>query len=410
MRGFILIALISLFLAACSSAPQVVVQPAATEQKIVVDRESSVEKLKPRLGLTGINNEAQEWIAYVSDTEKNLEVKRYDVTGKDIILSFMAEKGHLLKEGDLLETSSRTKAEIIFRDGTTLRMGPKTVLKINYYWLVEDTLDTKMNLLTGSVRINTGGRKKDSKLEIYAPNVAVNTQQADFAVRYNSTYKTTYVGCFSGTLSSSGPTDADIGPNGYMTVETTYDGTKEAYIVRNSEKLKTDDKKEMLESFQSAPEQISPWEFTNVSSGYLRFLTGIEYSKFKELSNNYYSWTLGYVPLIHLGSVVFFEPYIEAAFATPFTMTFFRTGGRLEFQFQGGFYFGLGAGIFWVSKDIDKSGPDLGLNLGYTFISKPLDVIDGLRLSYASATTKGYHQKAFMLSVLMNFYGGRELY
>lgn len=416
----IIVSFFAVFFVACASTPQVVT-PAVentSEQKVELDKTSSVEKLKPKLDKDGFKTLSPEWIAYVNETGDQLEVKRYDYNSSSIALSFMAQGQHLLRIGDALETSAKTKSEIIFRDGSRLRIGPRTVIKLDSYSLSSELLHVKLSLLTGSARVNVKKQKFKTNFEIYTPNVALTSSKADLAVRYSSNFKTTYIACFSGNLLAYGLTDSrlrksyerSMSDNSYMTIETTYDGTKEVYIARDPEKLTGESKKDILESFYSDPEEIDPWEFTGISTSFLRFLTGFEYSNFKELEKSYYSWTAGYVPLIHLFSIVYLEPYIEAAFAKPFSMTFFRTGGRLELQFYKGFYLGFGGGIFWISQDIGLKGRDLGINAGYTFVQKPLDFIDGVRFSYASAKTNGYHQKAFLFSLLVNFYKGRELY
>ncbi len=403
MKIFIIAVSSLLLFTACSSTNSVVVQ-SPPEQKVVLDKAASIEKLKPKLDKNDFKGISQEWVAYVADPGEKLEVKRYDDEGTSIILSFMADKQHLLKVGDVLDTSIKTKSEIVFRDGSTLRLGPKSVLKI--------FSNTKVNLLLGSARIEIEKNKEKTNFELNAPNVTLTSQEADFAVRYNGSYKTTDVACFSGELFAFGLTDSKfrktyekkVSTNAYMTIDTVYDGTKEVYIAREPEKLSREHKEDILKSFYGNMEDVDPWEFTDISTSFLRFLMGIEYSAFKEFSNKYIGLTLGYVPLIHIASVIYLEPYFEAAFANPFSTTFYRTGGRVELQFYRGFYVGGGGGIFWVNKAINQKGKDFGANVGYTFIKERIGFIDGVRLSYSSAAAVGYHQNSYMFSILMNFY------
>ncbi len=418
MKKIIVLFLSSIIFASCSSTPQVV-EPVSEEKKAELYKVGAIDKLRPKVTSEGLKAQDQVWVAYVKEVTDKLEIKRYDEAGAFVTMSFVAQNGHLLKVGDMLDTSVKTRAEIVFRDGTKLRLGPLSVLRIDSYDPAVDKVYIKMNLLTGSARLDVRGGKDDPKVEIYSPNVVVNSKKADFAVKYNNSFKTTSIACFSGEIFAYTLNDNRIikgyenvlTTNESMLVETTYEGPKEVYIARDPQKLNRATKKDVLGSFYTDPEEIDPWEYTGISTNFLRFLTGFEYSGFTEVPDKYYSWTLGYVPIIHLASVIYLEPYFELAFAKPFSMTFFRTGARLEFQVYDGFYAGFGGGIFWVSDKIKLASTDLGFNVGYSFVNKPLDFIDGLRFSYAAAKTNdGYHQKCFMFSVLMSFYNGRELF
>lgn len=418
MRTFIILLLCSFMFTACSSGPQVLETP-SEEQKVETIRTSSIEKLRPVVTDEGIKVQDRVWVAYIKDVTDRLEIKRYDEKGDFVDMSFIAQKGHLLRSGDMLDSSVKSKAEVMFRDGTKLRVGPTTVLRIDSYNEGQDSSRIKINLLAGSVRLDVKGSKEKNKIEVHTPNAVVDVYRSDLTVKYDNDFKASHVACFSGEASVYSLTDGRVikgyekkmGSNDYMVIETTYEGPKEVYVARGPEKLDRGSKKEMLGSFYSDPEEIDPWEYTGISTNFLRFLTGFEYSSFTQLPDKYYSWALGYVPIIHLASVVYLEPYFELAFADPFSMTFFRTGARAEFQIYDGFYAGFGAGIFWVSDKIGKAGADIGFNAGYSFINKPFDFIDGLRFSYAiSKTSDGYDQRSFLFSVLMSFSNGRDLF
>lgn len=390
---------------------------ASSSQDVLVNKPSGIELLKPKYDKNDKDVDPK-WIGRILDVKGKLEVKRYEDHGGDVAISFMANIDQYIKTHDVLETFASGEAELKFNDGTKIIVAPSTVLKVENYNVIDDITYIKLRVLSGSIRSDVSAGSKKVKLEVHTPNVAVSSSRADFIVKHASDYKSTKIACFYGSLTYFMSTDSktkniydgNIEKDEYVVVDSIYDGAKEIYVSRDPVKIKRAERKELVESFSSDPQEVDPWEYTTISTGLLRFITGFEYSKFKEISERYYSWYIGYTPLVYLGYIIYLEPYFELAFARPFSMTFFRTGGRIELQLYKGLYLGFGGGAFWVSRDVGEAGLDLGFNAGYTFAEKPLDFIDGIRFSYNMSKSSGYNNRAFLIGIMMNFYNGRGLY
>lgn len=379
--------------------------------KTSVDYKTQIEVLRPKLGDTKIQDVQLPWLAYVKSVEGKVLVKRHNKAG-DILLTFQVEEKDLLTKSDIVDVGSNGRIEIEFQNRELVNLGPSTVLRIEQ--------KSSYTLLVGSLRVRTHREKEPKETLVYAPNVnVVSSGDADFVVRYDDKLRTTNLACFDGKLNIVGIRDSkeqkgfekNLTRGDRLDVITTNEKNKEVYISTEPERLSMDSKKEILESFYSDPKQVDRWDYTRLATSFFRFAGSFEYAKFREVSNTaYVNFTLGYVPLIYLGSIFYLEPYFHVSIASPFSLFFYRTGAVIQINPFNGAYLGLGGGAFWIHKDTSKYGADFTIHLGYTYAEKVLDFIDGFRVAYFSSEASGLHERAFMFSVIINIGRGRELY
>jgi hypothetical protein len=378
-----------------------------------VDYKAQMEKLEAKLGKTKIEDVEKPWIAYCKSVEGKVLIERYNNKG-DIVVAFHPAEGTLLRDNDVVNIESNGRAELEFKNNDTINLGPSTILRVEK--------QDAYTLLVGSMRVRSKKKKDNDKQDIYvyAPNISVLTQPStDMAVRYNGQEKTTQIACFDGKLTVNGLRDSKelkgfektvIGGE-TMGVVTTYEKNGEAYFPTEPERLSLESKKALLESFYNDPSKVDSWEYTRISTSFLRFAPSFEYSKFNDIAGTTHTnFTLGYIPLIYFGSIFYLEPYFYVSLASPFDLFFYRIGGTLQINPFAGAYLGAGGGVFWIHKDTANYGSDFTFHVGYTFAEKLLTFIDGLRFSYFSSHASGLSQKAYMFSVILNIGHGRELY
>jgi hypothetical protein len=419
MLQLLIIALTVLNLNAEEIAPVAPVTPVMVDQetkealpvKATVDYKAQMEKLTPKLDKQKIETVEQPWLAYVKSVEGKVQIKRYNDKG-DIIITFPPVEGTLLKSRDVIDIESNGRAELGFKNMDTINLGPSTLLRI-------EKADT-YTLLLGSMRIRAKNKKEKQNIYVYAPNTAVVTQpKADLAIRYDGKEKISQIACFDGKLTVNGIRDSKelkafergIESGQTMSVVTSFEKGREAYIPTEPERLSLESKRALLESFYSDPSKVDSWEYTRIATSFFRFAPSFEYTKFRELTDKtYINFTLGYVPLIYLGSIFYLEPYFYVSFANPFTNFFYRVGGSLQINPFAGAYLGIGGGVFWIHGDTADYGSDFTFNVGYTLAEKLMSFIDGFRFSYFASRASGFHNTSYMLSVIINISHGRELY
>ena len=432
LRSNILIAL--LFFATCVSAEEATFINVDEETRlevpkegketapvtVAVDPKKQIETLRPKLGNKKIDTIEKPWVGYIKNVEGSPLVKRYNRAG-DIILSFTASEDTLLMEGDVLDIEESGRAELYFKNGVTVNLGPATVFRIDQNFASKKQQDSSFTLMIGSARVRAKDPREIYSVWMFAPNAAVNSVDvADFAVRYDGKVKTTYVACFDGNIKTTGLRDSkdnksynkSLAVGQTMNVVTAYEKDRELYIASEPEKLSREAKRSLLESFYKDPQTVDSWEYTRAATSFARFAGSFEYAKFREIPNTTYAnFTVGYVPLIYLGSIFYIEPYFHISVASPFSLFFFRGGGSLQIVPINGVYAGVGGGVFWIHKDTSGYGGDFTVYAGYTFADKLLmNLMDGLRVSYFSSNASGLHEKSFMFSVIINISNGRELY
>jgi len=382
-----------------------------TTTKTTIDYKTQIEILKPKLGDKKIQDVQRPWLAYVKTVEGKVLIKRHNKKG-DILLTFPAEKKDLLTNADVVDVGSNGRIELEFKNEELVNLGPSTILRVEQ--------NNAYTLLVGSLRIRASKNKENKDLLVYAPNVnIVSTEGVDLVVRYDDKLRTTSIACFDGNLNASGIRDSkeqkgfekNLVRGDRFDIITTTEKNKEVYLATELERLSMDSKKQLLENFYSDPNQVDSWEYTRFATSFGRFATSFEYAKFREVSDTAYAnFTLGYVPLIYLGSIFYLEPYFHISFANPFDLFFYRAGAAVQINPINGLYFGAGGGAFWIQKDSSRYGADFTLHLGYTFAEKLLTFIDGFRMAYFSSQASGLHERAFMFSIIINVGRGRELY
>lgn len=381
--------------------------------KNTVNYKTQIETLKPKLGDKKIEEMLNPWIAYVKVVEGKVLIKRHNKKG-DIILTFPAEEKDLLTNSDVVDVGNNGRVELEFKNKDTLNLGPSTILRVEQ--------KSAYTLLVGSLRIRAPKSKESKNILVYAPNAEVSAtskSEVDFIVRYDDKLRTSNIVCFIGKLNINGVRDSKeqkgfektILRGDRLDIITTNEKNKEIYIATEPEKLSIDSKKQLLESFYSDPKQVNSWEYTKFSTSFFRFATSLEYARFREVSDTaYVNFTLGYVPLISLGSIFYLEPYLHVSFASPFDLFFYRVGAVLQVNPFSGTYVGLGGGAFWIHNNTGTYGADFTMHIGYSFAEKLMSFIDGFRFAYFASEASGLHEKAFMLSMIINIGTGRELY
>jgi len=394
-------------------------QPASLEAyfekaKITAEEKSSnLDKLIPRIsGERKDKNITPPWIGYVSRVEGHSMINRYDESGENIILSFHAEEGMLIRNGDDVGVESRSSLDITFKNRVKLSLGPRTVFKINRHDVTDAAQTGKFNLFMGSARLRVHGVKLNTVEKMYAPNVVLTAvDKSDVVVKYDDQMKTTLAMCFEGSASFEQKSyERVLGEGKFMKVEPSYENNREVYQNTEPEDISREYKKEILESFYGNPDDVSPWEYTGIGTSFLRFIIWAESWRLIDETSTHYGLVLGYIPTIRMFSIFYLEPYFETTFASAFDLFFFRAGGRLEAYIYHGLYVGVGGGIFWRDRSTAGFGTDMAINIGYTFAEKVLGVVDGLRVAYQSSKTVGIEQKSVMMGVIFNFGYGRDLY
>ncbi|MBN1849371.1 MAG: FecR domain-containing protein [Deltaproteobacteria bacterium] len=111
---------------------------------------------------------------------------RVDIT-RDGEAAFSAEINTPIFMGDIIRTKSRSKAEILFEDGSILRLASSTRIKITEYVIKQDQLSSVINLYRGKIQskvTKTLGRlfglKKRNRFEVHTPTAIVGVRGTDF--------------------------------------------------------------------------------------------------------------------------------------------------------------------------------------------------------------------------------------
>ena len=109
----------------------------------------------------------------------------------------------------------------------------------------------------------------------------------------------------------------------------------------------------ILDSFTPSSDSEGMWDFSHRERQFhfARFSAGVRYYIHKLAGPIRYTSQLEYIPLIHLHSGFYLEPYFYFSFAKPFDLFFYRVGGTLQINPFYGFYLGGGGGVFWIHKD-----------------------------------------------------------
>ncbi|MEI6092717.1 MAG: FecR domain-containing protein [bacterium] len=372
------------------------------------------ENLRPKISGKKLATLAYPWVGYVSDVEGKAIIQRYDNDGLSILATFEAKEGDLVHEKDFFDIRAKSSIEITLKNDTEIALAPNTFFKVQQHYLDAKEQNSIFNLLSGRARINIKHEKKISKVKIYSPNLVIESDQADIVLGYNSKSKTSMVACFDGSFSAVGSTDIKgkkkynqfLYEDEYMEINTSYDEQGESYLNTDPAKMSTSYRRDVLESLNADYRELDPWAFTRISTSFLRFAPSFDYSTVKGSTSTYYNFSFGYIPLIHLMSIFYIEPYFFASLAAK-SQYFLRTGASLDLYLFRGFYVGGGGGVFWVS-DSKGSGADLSANLGYTFSGKQMGLFDGIRFAYYRSKTPIYDVNSFLVSLVLNFSGGRD--
>ncbi|MFH1223562.1 MAG: FecR family protein [Pseudomonadota bacterium] len=396
----------------CFQVPIFAEEPSTEKIKTVIDEKKlKLAQLMPKVA--GKRKDADiidPWIGYVSRADGKCVIKRYTDDNQSIGLSIPAENDLLIKSGDDVDVGKGSSIDITFKDKIKLSLGPRTIFRIT-------NEPGKFRLLTGSARLKVRGVKPGTEEKIYTPNAAVNSSgKGDFAVRYNEKIKTTSAVCFDNDIFLVGLNNSRdkrsyqrvIHEDQFMEVETSYDENKEVYRSNDPEVLSRDYKKEILESFYSDPQDVDVWEYTGVSTSFLRFSLGLEASKDSGANASYFGPLFGYNPIIYLASIFYLEPYFEMSIIPDTSTFFFRAGGTVELYMYKGLYVGGGLGIFWMGRNTSAYGRDLSANIGYTFSESLMGFVDGVRVAYHLSRSTPTDLSGFLFGIFINFVEGRD--
>lgn len=372
------------------------------------------ENLKPKRNGKKLSELVYPWIGYISEVEGKVIIERHDNDDKAILATFEAEEGDLIRENDFFDIRKNSNLEITLKNNTEVTLAPDTFFKIDQHYIDDNEQSSIFNLLSGRARISIERKKNVSKIKVYSPNLVVESADTDLVVGYDTKNKKSMLACFSGNVSVTGVMDSKnkkkynqyLSENEHMEVNTSYDEQGENYLNTDPSKMSTSYRRKVLESLNADYKEINPWEFTRISTSFLRFAPGFDYSKIRGATTTYYNFSIGYLPLMHIYSIFYIEPYFFVSLASS-NEYFLRGGGNLELYLFRGFYIGGGAGAFWISNSQGYS-TDLNANVGYTFSDKQIGIFDGLRLAYYRSKTPLYDVYSVIFSIVLNFSGGRD--
>lgn len=372
------------------------------------------ENLKPKINGKKLSELVYPWIGYVSEVEGKAVIERHDNEDKAILATFEAEEGDLIRENDFFDIRANSNLEITLKNNTEIVLAPNTFFKIDQHYIDNKEQNSIFNLLSGRARVNIEHEKSISKIKIYSPNLVVESAETDLVVGYDPKNKKSMLACFGGNVSATGVMDSKnkkkynqyVSEDEYMEVNTSYDEQGENYLNTDPSRMSTSYRRKVLESLSADYREINPWEFTRISTSFLRFAPSFDYSKIRGAATTYYNFSIGYIPLIHIYSIFYVEPYFFVSLAAS-NEYFLRGGGNLELYLFRGFYVGGGAGAFWISNSQGYS-TDLNANVGYTFSDKQMGILDGLRLAYHRSKTPIYDVYSVLFSIVLNFSGGRD--
>jgi hypothetical protein len=244
---------------------------------------------------------AQQGVGSVEHVEGRVMVKRHNNDGTAMIATFEAKEDDPVHEKDVLEVSLRSSVDIKLKNGTQISLGPNTAFRFYRYSLY--------NLLYGNVRVNIGDEEKKALVKLYAPNVVVGASKADFVVSYDNNKKSSMVACLDGKVAVAGMASS-LAADEYMEVRTSYEAEKEISVNSDPAKMSRSYKSQVIESFNADYSQSGPDEFTRIRTSLLRFAPGFDHTKFHAGQNSFSGFSFAYLPLIHIFSIFYIEPYL----------------------------------------------------------------------------------------------------
>lgn len=118
---------------------------------------------------------------------------RVDVLREGKSVAAPVKPGDNVSMGDVVRTKSDGKAEILFNDGTNLKLAPETRIKIDEYTFNQDNTRSKafLNLLRGKVRAVVSKTKNlpvstsSSSFNVQTPTAVAGVRGTDFFVFYD---------------------------------------------------------------------------------------------------------------------------------------------------------------------------------------------------------------------------------
>lgn len=115
---------------------------------------------------------------------------RVDIT-RDGKAAIPAARDDKIQIGDIVRTKSRSKAEILFKDGSILRLASSTRVKVTEYIIGKEQSSSVINLFRGKIQSKVSktlgrlfGFKKRNRFEVHTPTAVVGVRGTDFFTFY----------------------------------------------------------------------------------------------------------------------------------------------------------------------------------------------------------------------------------
>jgi len=319
-----------------------------------------------------------------------------------------------IHEGDIVTSEPLGSAKVVLNGRSLVKLGPDTVFEFKKHSLNKNKSASTFELMYGNAMIAPDITERTNyKYEIVKSNVSVAAENSEVAMQYSVEDKVTTIACFDGRAQVT-VLNPDTAEPSYSKeiVDGEYIQITKKNVVNGPQKISEANERKILNSFRPNDESTETWSFSRKKPFHLaRFSAGFRYYSHEISSSILYSAQMGYIPLFHLYSGLYLEPYFGISFtSTNLGRLFYQTGARLEYHFIYNFYAGAGLGYSWLSnRPFVDGGRDINLNVGYTFNDKMFTVLDGVRFSYFNAKTNGIKNDALCLDLIFGFGNGAKI-
>ncbi len=311
-------------------------------------------------------------------------------------------------EGDIVTSYSLSSSRIVLNEKALIKLGPDTVFEFKKHSLDNNKKTDIFELMSGNVLMAPQITKStDYRYEIFKSNTSVAAENSEVAMQYSVKDKLITIACFDGHAHvASLKSKKEIVAGEYVQVKND--------VISEPLKMSSVNERNILSSFRPNEESTETWYFPRKKPFHLaRFSAGFRYYLHEISSTVLYSAEMEYLPLFHLYSGLYLEPYFGISFtSTALSRLFYQTGVRLEYHIVYGLYAGAGVGYSWLSSaPFARGGRDLNANIGYTFEEndKMLSVVDGVRLSYINARAAGIKSDAICVGLILGFGNGAKI-
>ena len=262
---------------------------------------------------------------------------------------YLPKESDIIYEKDIVTVGALSSAEIVLSGKALVKLGPETVFEFKKHSLKGYKKASLFKLVSGNVIINPQITEESAyRYEIDKANISVVAENSEVAMQYNNKEETTTVACLDGhaqvILLHPGTAEPyyekEIAAGEYLQITKNNGASKVAKISEPS-------RQNILDSFKPNKDANKTWEFPYESPfHFARFSTGFRYYVHKIADTVLYSSEIDYMPLFHLHSGLYLEPYLNLSFASAnLNRIFYQTGMHFEYRFGYGIYAGAGMGF-----------------------------------------------------------------